>query len=429
MAKFTRHVEKIVQEDPRRVIHSLKVGFALTLVSLLYYLQPLYKSFGISAMWAIITVLLVFEFSAGATIGKCLNRGLATLVASALALGALHLASIPGKHVEPILIGMFVFVQAVASTFIRFLPKVKASYDYGMLIFILTFCLVSISGIRTNEIFELACMRILTIFIGGSTSVIVSILVYPVWAGEDLHKLVAQNIEKLGKFLEAFADEFSNKSSSVAESQNDGLFLSGLNSVLDSKNNEETLANFASWEPRHGQFAYRYPWKQYLKIGNLTRQCACRLEALGGYLNSKIQAPEETNGTIQEALSEMSSESGKALKQLARAIETMTRPLSPNLRVENLKIELKNQKSLLKSNGYLLQAIPVAVVASLLIDIAICVENIEEAINELASCAKFKSLDPNGVGEESKKEYRIDILVNESSVANQEAQSSVQARS
>lgn len=65
MAKFTRHVEKIVQEDPRRVIHSLKVGFALTLVSLLYYLQPLYKSFGISAMWAIITVLLVFEFSAG----------------------------------------------------------------------------------------------------------------------------------------------------------------------------------------------------------------------------------------------------------------------------------------------------------------------------------------------------------------------------
>lgn len=94
------------------------------------------------------------------------------------------------------------YSAAVASTFIRFLPKVKASYDYGMLIFILTFCLVSISGIRTNEIFELACMRILTIFIGGSTSVIVSILVYPVWAGEDLHKLVAQNIEKLGKFLE-----------------------------------------------------------------------------------------------------------------------------------------------------------------------------------------------------------------------------------
>ncbi|KAL2485558.1 Aluminum-activated malate transporter 2 [Abeliophyllum distichum] len=417
MGKITRHVEKIAQEDPRRVIHSLKFGFTLTLVSLLYYLKPLYKTFNISAMWVIITVVVVFEFSVGATIGKGLNRGLATLVACALALGALHLASIPGKTVEPILIGIFIFIQAVASTFIRFLPKVKASYDYGMLIFILTFSLVSISGIRTNEIFKLAHMRLLTIFIGASTSMIVSILVCPVWAGEELHKLVAQNIEKLGNFLEAFADEFSNKSSSSAESQNDRSFISCLNSVLDSKNNEETLANFASWEPGHGHFMYRHPWKQYLKIGNLTRQCACRLETLRGYLNSKIEASEEINGIIQSKLSEMSSESGKALKQLARDIETMTRPFSPNPRIENLKIELKNLKSLLKSNANLLQAIPVAGVASLLIDIAICVENIEEAINQLASCAKFKSLDPNGVeGEESKKECRSVILVNEPTI-------------
>ncbi|KAL2507413.1 Aluminum-activated malate transporter 2 [Forsythia ovata] len=371
MAKITRHIEKIAQEDPRRVIHSLKFGFTLTLVSLLYYLKPMYKTFDISAMWVIMTVVVVFEFSVGATIGKGLNRGLATLVACALALGALHLASIPGKTVERILIGIFIFIQAVASTFIRFLPKVKASYDYGMLIFILTFSLVSISGIRTNEIFELAHMRLLTIFIGASTSVIVSILVCPVWAGEELHKLVAQNIEKLGNFLEAYADEFSNKSSSSAESQNDRSFISGLNSVLDSKNNEETLA------------------------------------------------PEEINGIIQSKLSKMSSESGKALKQLARDIETMTRPFSPNPGIGNLKIELKNLKSLLKSNANLLQAIPVAGVVSLLIDIAICVENIEEAINQLASCAKFKSLDPIGVeGEESKKECKSVILVNEASVAN-----------
>lgn len=56
---------KMAKDDPRRLIHSLKVGLALTLVSLLYYLKPLYCNFGASAMWAIMTVVVVFEFSVG----------------------------------------------------------------------------------------------------------------------------------------------------------------------------------------------------------------------------------------------------------------------------------------------------------------------------------------------------------------------------
>lgn len=90
----------------------------------------------------------------------------------------------------------------MVSTFIRFFPKVKARYDYGMLIFILTFSLVSISGFRTVEILKLAQTRVLTIIIGGSICVIVCILICPVWAGEDLHKFVAQNMDELGSFLE-----------------------------------------------------------------------------------------------------------------------------------------------------------------------------------------------------------------------------------
>ncbi|KAK9085783.1 hypothetical protein Sjap_026194 [Stephania japonica] len=45
-------------------------------------------------------------------------------------------------------------------------------------------------------------------------------------------------------------------------------------------------ANFASWEPGHGGFKFRHPWTQYLAIGTLTRQCACRIEALNSYINS-----------------------------------------------------------------------------------------------------------------------------------------------
>ena len=57
--------KKTAQDDPRRVIHSLKVGLALTMVSTFYYYQPLYNSFGLSAMWAVMTVVVVFEFSVG----------------------------------------------------------------------------------------------------------------------------------------------------------------------------------------------------------------------------------------------------------------------------------------------------------------------------------------------------------------------------
>lgn len=71
-----------------------------------------------------------------------------------------------------------------------------------MLIFILTFCLVSISGFRVDEILDLAHKRLSTILIGASICVIVSIFVCPVWAGQDLHNLVAQNMDKLGNFLQ-----------------------------------------------------------------------------------------------------------------------------------------------------------------------------------------------------------------------------------
>ncbi|XLS80076.1 hypothetical protein HN51_064301 [Arachis hypogaea] len=76
-------IRKIAKDDPRQVIHSLKVGLALTLVSLFYYLRPLYKSFGDAGMWAIFTVIVVLEFTVGGTLSKGLNRGCVTPLAGA----------------------------------------------------------------------------------------------------------------------------------------------------------------------------------------------------------------------------------------------------------------------------------------------------------------------------------------------------------
>ena len=65
IVEMAKKIKKLGQDDPRRIIHSLKVGLALTLVSLFNYIQPLYDRIGENSIWAVITVILVFEFSVG----------------------------------------------------------------------------------------------------------------------------------------------------------------------------------------------------------------------------------------------------------------------------------------------------------------------------------------------------------------------------
>lgn len=62
---FVGKLAKIARDDPRRVAHSLKVGLALTLASVLYYVTPLFNGWGDSVIWAVITVVVVMEFTVG----------------------------------------------------------------------------------------------------------------------------------------------------------------------------------------------------------------------------------------------------------------------------------------------------------------------------------------------------------------------------
>ncbi|KAI6673993.1 hypothetical protein NL676_001899 [Syzygium grande] len=392
-----KSIKKISQDDPRRVIHSLKVGLALTLVSLIYYVRPFYDSYGISGMWAVLTVVVVFEFTVGATLSKGLNRGFATFSAGAMGVGAQHLACLFGEEGEPIVLGVLVFLLAGAATFTRFFPRVKARYDYGILIFILTFSMVSVSGYRVKKLLELAHQRLSTIIIGGGICIIVSIFLCPVWAGEDLHKLVALHLEKLAIFLKGFGGEYfqSVDEDKAVISTSEKTFLLGYKSILTSKNMEESLANFARWEPGHGCFRFRHPWKQYLKIGALARQCAYRIEALNGYLNSDLQAPPAFKKRIQEPCMMITSESSKALTMLASSIKFMTDPSLAHLHLHNSEIAVNNLKILLKTTSLedteLLSIVPAATIASILIQVVKCIEEIYEAIDELSHLANFKS--------------------------------------
>ncbi|KAK9156857.1 hypothetical protein Scep_003431 [Stephania cephalantha] len=399
---FVKKTKQVGQEDPRRIIHSVKMGLALSLISLVYYFRPLYDGFGVSTMWAVLTVVVVFEFTVGATLSKGLNRGFATFLAGGLGVGAHHLATFAGETGEPILLGSFVFILATAASFSRFFPAIKARYDYGVLVFILTFSLVSVSGYRVDRIVELAHQRLSTILIGGLTCVLISVGVCPVWAGEELHNLVATNMEKLGEFLQGFGDEFfeskeNDQKSDEIVSKDDKSFLQRYKSVLNSKTSEESFANFASWEPGHGGFKFRHPWTQYLAIGILTRQCACRIEALNSYINSPLQATPEFKKKIQKSCKRISSESGEALVQLAISMRTMTQSAAANIHVMNSKMACSNLKTTMNAalleEPELLKVVPAVSVASLLLEIIECTEKIVESVNELAGLAEFKRED------------------------------------
>ncbi|KAI5439560.1 aluminum-activated malate transporter 13 isoform X2 [Lathyrus oleraceus] len=97
-------------EDPRRVIHAFKVGLSLTLASLLYLLEPIYNEMGQSAIWAVMTVVVVLEFTAGATLCKGLNRGLGTLLAGLLAFMVGYIANAsPDRISQAVIIGAAIF--------------------------------------------------------------------------------------------------------------------------------------------------------------------------------------------------------------------------------------------------------------------------------------------------------------------------------
>ncbi|KAL9263715.1 Aluminum-activated malate transporter 2-like protein [Drosera capensis] len=387
---------RIAMEDPRRVIHAFKVALAISIVSLFYYIHPLYHGLGVSTMWAVLTVVVVFEFSVGATLGKGINRMIATLLAGFLGASAHQIADSSGKIGEPILLGVFVFLIATIVTFMRFFPRLKARYDYGLMVFILTFSLVSVSSYRVDEILKVAEQRLSTIIVGSCIAMLECICICPVWMGTELHNLIANNIDKLGCFLEGFGGEYFDVSDDGMTKDNNS-FLHMYNSVLASKGQEENMANLARWEPGHGKFRFNHPWKQYLKVGTLARQCAYKIDTLSNYLNSDVQASPEIKRSIQDACIKLSSETGKALKELSLTMKKMRRSYHATAHISRSKAAAEELKSLLKASAWeefnLIDVLPAATVASLLIDIVACTENIAESVHELASLAKFKSND------------------------------------
>ncbi|KDP35821.1 hypothetical protein JCGZ_10630 [Jatropha curcas] len=340
---------KVGRDDPRRVIHAFKVGLALTLVSLMYLIEPLFEGIGQNAIWAVMTVVVVLEFTAGATLCKGLNRGLGTLLAGLLAFAIEYIAHETGEVFRAIFIGAAVFLIGSAATYIRFLPYVKKNYDYGVVIFLLTFNLITVSSFRVSNVLKIAHQRFYTIAIGCGVCLLMSLLVFPIWSGEDLHNSTVFKLECLAKSIEACVNEyFSDAEKETTEDKSSGdPIYEGYKYVLDSKSQDETLALHASWEPRHSRHC-RYPWQQYVKLGAVLRRFGYTIVALHGCLQTEIQTPRSCRSLFKDPCIRLASEVSKALMELANSIRNH-RHCSPEIISDHLHEALQDLNTAIKS--------------------------------------------------------------------------------
>ncbi|KAK3024708.1 hypothetical protein RJ639_042930 [Escallonia herrerae] len=317
-----RTIWTVGREDPRRVIHSLKVGLALTLVSLLYLVEPLFEGVGQNAIWAVMTVVVVLEFTAES-----------------------------GRVFRAIFIGAAVFAIGSTATYMRFFPYIKKNYDYGVVIFLLTFNLITVSSYRVDNVLKIAHERFYTIAIGCGVCLLMSLLIFPNWSGEELHNATVSKLEGLAISVEACVSEYFNDEDqwdSTKEKSPEDPIYKGYKAVLDSKSYDETLALHASWEPGHSRHCHRFPWQQYVKLGGVLRHFGYTLVALHGCLQTEIQTPRSVRALFKDPCMRLAGEVSKALMELADSIKN-SRQCSPEVLSDHLHEALQDLNTALKS--------------------------------------------------------------------------------
>ncbi|BAU00610.1 hypothetical protein LR48_Vigan401s002700 [Vigna angularis] len=323
-------VWKFCKEDTGREIFALKVGVTVLLVSLFVLFEAPYQVFGSNMIWAVLTAILVFEDTVGATFNRGFNRAVGTLVAVFLAVVVAETALSCGHVAEPIILGLSMFMIAVITSYMKmWAPLVQ--YEYGFRVTLLTYCLIVVSDYRIGNPVRIMIDRLYSIAIGGTISVLVNVCIFPIWAGDQLHKELVKNFHSVADSLEEctkkYLEDASEKSKipmgSIGTFPDEPAYMR-CQSTLDLGSKFETLAQSAKWEPPHGRFMHvSYPWLQYVKVGAVLRHCAYEVMALHSIAHAKIQVPYKWRVGLESEVEEASKEAAEVVRILGRDISRM----------------------------------------------------------------------------------------------------------
>ncbi|XP_076947363.1 aluminum-activated malate transporter 9-like [Bidens hawaiensis] len=423
---------EFAKEDISRVTFSLKTGLAVLLVSLLILIQAPYQMFGNAIIWSILTVAIMFEYTVGATFQKGFNRALGSLFAGVLAIAVAELALMTGPTVEPIIIGISIFMIGTITSFMKLWPTL-VPYEYGFRVILFTYSMIIVSGYRMGDPIRKSIDRFYTILIGAIITVAVNTLIFPVWAGEQLHEELVKNFSSVADSLEEcvkkyLADNGSNHpvcTNTYMEELPDEPAYEKCRNTLNSSATIESLALSAKWEPPHGKFRHVfYPWSEYVKVGRVLRYCAYEVMALHGVLHSQIQAPYNLRFIFESEITEATIKAAELIRCLGKDICDMKQSLKSSLvqsvhksterlqraidmhlfSKDNTKVEVNYQSQRRSKDGANdiakietlgnIEAFSLVTFTSLLIEFLARLDHLVEAVNELSNIAKFKSESP-----------------------------------